>query len=358
MDQPAQPAASTAIVSVKQEGILQGRQRPKNPSELKQTQHRKGKSTMTLPNPSRIRPLLLLTVVLAMGGLTLFLGALNAVSAQPSCPQTYVVRRGDTLSHIAQRFGLTLRQIIELNREQIRNPDLLRVGWTLCVAPPVRLRFSLESTYLYSPTNDELVLSRATEDGGLIGMRVELPLAPISPVVTAGLTETLVNSLTGTSPVLIGVRDGNNVDDYILVAVGQPALLQALLISATDQLTLPTRVCSFIPVQSALGSPAVLDLKVVAHLESPAGVRYPFPIGQIGLVPDAVWARRCYGGMGVRFFLELVDDGAGGGEPAYRLNILLNEEGFGPPRYGSGISCRRWSGRSGWYYRWIYNVFC
>ncbi len=50
----------------------------------------------------------------------------------------YTVTRGDTLHSIANRYGVTVQQIIELN--QIENPDMIRVGQQLMIpsvaAPP------------------------------------------------------------------------------------------------------------------------------------------------------------------------------------------------------------------------------
>jgi len=43
--------------------------------------------------------------------------------------RTYKIRKGDTLSGIAKRFGVSVREIIELN--DIENPNLIRVGQEL-----------------------------------------------------------------------------------------------------------------------------------------------------------------------------------------------------------------------------------
>lgn len=49
-------------------------------------------------------------------------------------PETYVVRRGDTLGTIAQRYGISIQSIVEAN--QIINPDLLSVGQVLTIPAP------------------------------------------------------------------------------------------------------------------------------------------------------------------------------------------------------------------------------
>ena len=49
-----------------------------------------------------------------------------------SRPATYTVKRGDTLTKIARRFGLqSWRAIFAVNRDRIRNPNRIRVGQVL-----------------------------------------------------------------------------------------------------------------------------------------------------------------------------------------------------------------------------------
>jgi nucleoid-associated protein YgaU len=43
----------------------------------------------------------------------------------------YEVKRGDTLSGIGKRFGVPWREIYEANRDQIKDPDMIHVGWQL-----------------------------------------------------------------------------------------------------------------------------------------------------------------------------------------------------------------------------------
>ena len=58
----------------------------------------------------------------------------GAVSTAPAAAQTYTVVAGDSLSKIAKKlFGNAnrWRDIYEANRDQIKNPDLIRVGQVL-----------------------------------------------------------------------------------------------------------------------------------------------------------------------------------------------------------------------------------
>jgi LysM repeat protein len=58
-----------------------------------------------------------------------------AAPAAPA-PQTYTVQKGDTLSEIAQKFygkASEYRRIFEANRDQLSDPDKIRVGQVLKV---------------------------------------------------------------------------------------------------------------------------------------------------------------------------------------------------------------------------------
>lgn len=45
----------------------------------------------------------------------------------------YTVQSGDTLSGIATRYGVSVDEIIEANKNLITNPDYIQVGWTLTI---------------------------------------------------------------------------------------------------------------------------------------------------------------------------------------------------------------------------------
>jgi LysM repeat protein len=59
-----------------------------------------------------------------------------AAPAAPPPPQTYTVQKGDTLSEIAQKFygkASDYKRIFEANRDQLSDPDKIRVGQVLKV---------------------------------------------------------------------------------------------------------------------------------------------------------------------------------------------------------------------------------
>ena len=45
--------------------------------------------------------------------------------------EEYEVQKGDSLSKIASRYGITWKDIYEANRDKISNPDLIQPGWKL-----------------------------------------------------------------------------------------------------------------------------------------------------------------------------------------------------------------------------------
>jgi len=59
-------------------------------------------------------------------------GAFAQGTRTVSRPTTYTVKRGDTLTRIARAYGLpSWRTIFAVNRDRIRNPNLIRVGQVL-----------------------------------------------------------------------------------------------------------------------------------------------------------------------------------------------------------------------------------
>ena len=59
------------------------------------------------------------------------------VQPAPGCPgQIYMVRPGDTLGAIAQRFEVTVQQLLTVN-PQITNPNVIFVGQQICIPVPL-----------------------------------------------------------------------------------------------------------------------------------------------------------------------------------------------------------------------------
>ena len=65
------------------------------------------------------------------------LPSLNPTPVPEPTPVTYVVRSGDTLSGIAGRFGISLQELIDANRETVPGPDKLHIGDVLIIPVPL-----------------------------------------------------------------------------------------------------------------------------------------------------------------------------------------------------------------------------
>jgi nucleoid-associated protein YgaU len=60
------------------------------------------------------------------------------VRPAPARTGEYVVRRGDTLSAIAVRYGMTWPALWALNRDRIADPDLIYPGQVLRISSAAR----------------------------------------------------------------------------------------------------------------------------------------------------------------------------------------------------------------------------
>lgn len=56
---------------------------------------------------------------------------LNVTVAAAAEPQEYEVAKGDNLTKIGKKFGLGWKEIYEANKDRIKDPDLIQVGWKL-----------------------------------------------------------------------------------------------------------------------------------------------------------------------------------------------------------------------------------
>lgn len=45
--------------------------------------------------------------------------------------KTHIVKSGDTLSEIAEKYGTTITALREANADKIRNSHLIQIGWVL-----------------------------------------------------------------------------------------------------------------------------------------------------------------------------------------------------------------------------------
>jgi LysM repeat protein len=101
---------------------------------------------------------LILSLATTMGTRTTVLAQDQTPTATPSATQTttYTVQAGDTLTRIANRYGVTVQQLVALNN--IANPDLIPVGQVLAIpatagatATPVPVETAVTPTATATP---------------------------------------------------------------------------------------------------------------------------------------------------------------------------------------------------------------
>ena len=56
---------------------------------------------------------------------------IQAASSGAPTENEYTVEKGDSLSKIGQKYGVSWQEIFEANKDQIKNPDLIQTGWKL-----------------------------------------------------------------------------------------------------------------------------------------------------------------------------------------------------------------------------------
>jgi LysM repeat protein len=72
-----------------------------------------------------------------------------AVTAEPTdtpipepTPQTYTIKKGDTLNKIAKKYDLTLDELLAANKETIKNADKIKVGQVIIIPVPAPDEFT------------------------------------------------------------------------------------------------------------------------------------------------------------------------------------------------------------------------
>ena len=56
---------------------------------------------------------------------------INSYDSDPGGVEEYEVVKGDSLSKIGQKYGVSWKEIFELNKDKIKDPDLIQPGWKL-----------------------------------------------------------------------------------------------------------------------------------------------------------------------------------------------------------------------------------
>ncbi len=66
--------------------------------------------------------------------------------------QVYVVQAGDTMSRIANRFGVPLAVLVDANKDTIPNPDVLEIGQEVIIPPVAPTSLPDSPTVTEAPT--------------------------------------------------------------------------------------------------------------------------------------------------------------------------------------------------------------
>lgn len=103
---------------------------------------------------------LLCVMTLLVGGIVVGLGlaqpgALAASDSQPP-PRYYQVQPGDTLTAIARRYDLSVKDIVAWNK--ISNPDFIKVGQVLMLSPEPRRDLVARGSLRYPVDTEEVEL--------------------------------------------------------------------------------------------------------------------------------------------------------------------------------------------------------
>ena len=134
----------------------------------------------------------------AGAGLMIWLAAVVFFVARPihaggGCAVPYTVQRGDTLTSIALRFGVSYDELVRANQGLIRNPNLIFAGQELCLPqqqaepsqqqveasrqsaapsqPPGEFKVVLEARYTVKMMPEESPLLKIA-GSGVLGKRV------------------------------------------------------------------------------------------------------------------------------------------------------------------------------------------
>ena len=168
--------------------------------------------------------------------------AIDPAAPAEAAPESHVVQAGESLSVIAQRYGLSLTEIMALNG--IRNPDAILIGQTLRLTPAVDTETALEPEPSPTPL-DEVPSDEADMGGDELDDDVPTvqPIVSLNRIVTVG---------PGDSVASLALRHG--VDEGALRALNR--LSATTLLTLGQELILPaTRAELAIPAVAAPGQP-------------------------------------------------------------------------------------------------------
>lgn len=260
--------------------------------------------------------------------------AAPAPSQAGGCAGAYTVQRGDTLSAIAQKYGVNMQAIARLNG--LKRPYRLQAGQTLCL-----------------PANASHARSLVTLDlGTQFGLyeperQIEFGLGSNDEsVVLRNSSDELRNSIPDDAPVVLWVARNEGSLGYTLVVVGDTDVFDQLAVVKPAAFTEIYNLARSDP-----GLKEVYELDV--WVGDDAATRLPFEIAWVGSAASLSDARSQQRNV----YLAV----AGDAQDNYRLYAVVGKDKDDQQSYGPGgeprqVKCSRWAGRRGLLYallRWL-----
>lgn len=288
------------------------------------------------------------------------------------CALHHRVRRGETLSGIAARYGMDTTRLAAVNG--LADPDRIRVGQRLCIPatdslPPSAL--VLTAVYHFAPTAAAVASADTTPEGwtlgrdGRAGRERRYPLLSGNRIHTYAMPEEVREaSLTArTEAVLWLTRHAAETEaergyGYTLVVIGGAAPLLDLQLGFTrswpdilaadripdDEAGLDRCVRrGALPLTALAPAGTVTAVKLEARLVAGDGSLLPLDITTVDYFPTPAEAERYYRCPGLALHALRRPAQAG-----YELHMVLNEEGAGPPGPQWRPRCRNWLGTNWW----------
>jgi LysM repeat protein len=118
----------------------------------------------------------------------------------PGTGVDYTVKKGDTLSSIAKKYGLTLQQLLEAN-PQIKNPNLIKVGQVIKIPGKEEENPQFDGSDIALATDIQTSFDQANFEA-FEDWRVRLSLAPGADYLYAGKNPGILQPLRSTQGVV------------------------------------------------------------------------------------------------------------------------------------------------------------
>lgn len=274
---------------------------------------------------TRIIVSLLFVSILFWAVLALFPAAVNA--APSNCPDVYVVKRGEWLALIARRTGTSVNELLRLNPILYYRMNLIYPGEKLCIPAQnpgplqeVSSWLSLEAVYTlnYTPT------VRLQAPMNTIGRHQQVPLQTIDARNMVTDTDYISLTLMSFAPNLVALRnvnsDGALRTDFTMYEVGSGDVLSGLAADAHMPHPIAQSAdCAAHPLAEVYGAGSK---SLTAWLESGNGVRFPFAISQVAVIPQGQFSR-CFAGKDANLVAFAVMPAQANSSPPYALLLHL-----------------------------------